>query len=346
MSPTTLTSLISKAFGAAGIQGVSFVFHGGEPLTCGRGLFESILRLQGQYRSANQGVRNTIQTNGLLLNEDWVQFFKDNDIHVGLSLDGPAELHNAQRPTVGGSGSFDRVMRALDLLQRHDVRFGLLVVVTKNTIACGPDRMFEFLMGLSVKSFAFLHERPPSHPLALYDPRTDYVGIEEFTPYIERIFDLWFERGDASIHIREFISIINACMGGKSSICTLAGHCIGKHFAVNVNGDVYHCDRYITDDGYLFGNVVHDDLDVIRENAKIAELRRRNEERLNNYSQCPYLPICAGGCPHDHYIDSRSIVRSMDHCCGQRDLIEHILHRIRTDLEQAKNRLGLPVFSV
>jgi uncharacterized protein len=324
----TLANLIAKSMRAEKVKAVRFIWHGGEPLVRGREFYEKALFIQNQCRRNGLNTRNSLQTNGTLVDAEWARFFHDKQFDVGVSLDGPRELHDRQRPNVNGRGSWEQTMRAVRLFREFEVRFGALVVITDDSLRLGADTFFDFLIGSGIKSFAMLHLRPESRPNALYNPDRDYVATDRFNRFQERLFDLWFANDDPDVHIREFDSIMAMLLGGNASVCTLAGGCIGQHFGINVNGDVYHCDRYVSDQDYLLGNIVRDEWSDIFASDAITTLRERNRQRITSYAQCSYMPICHGGCPHDAYIDRRSTGGANPDCCGQASLIEHIRQRL------------------
>jgi uncharacterized protein len=331
MSFRTLAALTRGALEYPDTLAVNFIWHGGEPLVRGREFYDRALYLQDRCRRKGQVIKNSIQTNGTLVNEKWAEYFKTYGFNVGLSVDGPKELHDAQRPRQGGRGSHAAAMRALKLFQEAGVRVGVLVVVTEQTLRLEPDIVFDFLLENGVQSFAFLRLRPESRPDGRYDPQADYLSQERFNTFQRRMFDRWFALDNPQVTIREFVSIVSMLVGGEASICTLAGHCIGRHLGVNVNGDVYHCDRYMTDADYRLGNVHRDAFAAIFNGEKIQLLQARNADRLRGYAGCPWLSICHGGCPHNTYIEQRSITGYDRACCGEAPLIEHIAKRVKSE---------------
>lgn len=337
----TIAHLTAKSLRVADMRSVRFIWHGGEPLVRGRDFYKKALFLQDQTRRDGQTVINGLQTNGTLVDEEWARFFHDHHFEVGLSLDGPRSLHDQQRPTADRRGSWDKAMRAVQLFREHNVPFGALIVVSDETIRLGADAMFAFLIENGVNCFAMLHLRPESRPDGMYDPGSDYVALDRFNRYQMRMFDLWFAHNDPDIHIREFDSILSMLLGGNASVCTLAGGCIGKHFGVNVNGDIYHCDRYVSDNDYRLGNIVTDDWGAIFSREEIRVLQERNRKRLAGYVDCSYLPICHGGCPHNYYIDRRSIRNFDGRCCGEASLIAHIRQRLSESLDGSRIGVAL-----
>jgi uncharacterized protein len=335
MTLRTLATLTQRALEHPQASAVNFIWHGGEPLVRGRAFYAKALYLQDRCRRPGQGVQNSLQTNGTLVDEDWVRFLKENNFSVGLSIDGPQEVHDAQRFRAGGQGSHDAVMRALRLFQKHDLRFGALVVVTEAALELGPEAMFDFLVSNGLTSFAFLRLRPESLPDGTYEADVDYMSRHRYEGFIRRIFDLWLERDDPDLRIREFDSIVSMLFGGHASICTLAGNCIGRHLGVNVNGDIYHCDRYVSDLDYRLGNVHRQTFSEMFHGDKLATLRTRNEERLSGYGACEWNRICNGGCPHNTYIERRSTGGTDVACCGEAGLISHINARVKEKMQPA-----------
>lgn len=335
MSFQTVAALTKRALAHPQARAVTFIWHGGEPLVRGRKFYEQAMELQQLCARPGQQVKNAIQTNGTLVNEAWARFFASHGWDVGLSLDGPQELHDAQRPRIGGQGSHASAMRAIALFRTYGVRFGVLVVATDATLSIGADRMFDFLTRNGVRSFAFLHLRPKSRPDGRYDPKADYVSLDRFNQFQRRIFDRWYANDDPRLSIREFESIVATLCGGHAATCTLAGDCIGRHFGINVNGDVYHCDRYVTDADYRLGNVMDDSFETMLSSERFHELRRRNHTRVNGYQACRWLRVCHGGCPHNAYIDARSTSPDPT-CCGEAALVEHIYKRVHATLQRAE----------
>ncbi len=150
--------------------------------------------------------------------------------------------------------------------------------------------------------------------------------------FVNQIFDIWYDLDDPNFHIREFMSIIMALLGGKHNSCLLAGNCIGKYFDINFNGDIYHCDEFMNDSDYKIGNVINDSLDSIISNSKLLDLKKKNKEQISEIN-CKWKSICNGGCPKDRYVSNLFSKSTVD-CCGYSDLIEHIAKRISEDLEK------------
>jgi len=276
---------------------------------------------------------NSIQTNGTLLNDDWLDFVIDYNFNIGISLDGPAKLHDKNRVFTNHNGTFDSVMSKISLLEKRRIRFGLLAVISEETIKLGADTFIEFYIKNDLKNIAILIQRP-----ALIAGRTDYVMRDKYAQFVNEIFDLWFELDDPTFHIREFESIMSAIIGGQHSSCVLAGGCIGKYFAIDTAGYVYHCDEFMFDPNYKIGNLKNDSFTDIMSNHHLELLRRGNEKELAKLN-CKWISICNGGCPKDRYV-ARMFHESKDNiCCGFSDLIEHIYSRLSQNDDVAKAKI-------
>ncbi|HEY0744825.1 MAG TPA: radical SAM protein [Chryseosolibacter sp.] len=331
-----LATLIKKAIETSSYQRVDFIWHGGEPLLLGRKFFEKALLLQQKLKRKNQVIRNSLQTNGTLLNEEWCEFFTANNFHIGVSLDGPPELHNRNRKYASGKNSFEDVKRGIELLKRHQVQFGVLMVLNHSALELEVKDLFEFFTSLGAKSFSFLPARPDNivgeNTGEVATP--DYVNPEEFTSFMKRIFNYWYALDNPQIQIREITSITQMLMGGRANVCTLAGQCIGQYFHVEANGDLYHCDKYLGDTSYFLGNIVRQSFSDICTSEKILALVENEKANIARLQACPYFHFCNGGCPHDRYVAEKNYSNYDNTCCGQRDFIEHINSTIVADLTE------------
>jgi uncharacterized protein len=305
---------------------VNFVWHGGEPLLMGMEFYEKAMRLQQTFGYCRQ-VSNAIQTNGTLLDEKWLDFFETHQFSIGLSIDGPAELHNRNRVLANGRGSFDLVNRAVALMRDRNHPFGVLSVVTDETVRFGARRFLEFFIENDFRDLAMLCHRP-----ALSIGKNDHLPRKDHSRFMNEIFDLWYERDDPNFHIRDFESIIKRLLGGQHSSCLLTGECIGRYFGVNAGGDVFHCDEFMFNADYSFGNVVREDFKGILCSDPIRQLSVANSEQITTLA-CEWLPICHGGCPKDRYVASIFSGQKRVLCCGFAELIQHIAARLSQDTE-------------
>jgi uncharacterized protein len=330
-----LATLTAKALRPPEHRRVEFIWHGGEPLLLGKEFYLKALCLQQEFRQDGQVIRNGLQTNGTLLDNAWCEFFKEYGVHIGVSIDGPEVLHNVNRVYASGRGSFADVRCGISLLQDHEIPFGVLMLLNHETLKFDPERIFHFFLDdLGVKTFGFLSVRPDNIPGSGEVTTMDYITPSEYCAFMKRIFDLWYELDDPSIRIRELTSILSALVGGSVSVCTLAGHCLGQYFAVEPNGDVYHCDKFLGDPNYRVGNILESTFRDIRSSEHFRSLVSEEAKRLAVLESCPWFTICHGGCPHDRYIATRYLPGNDGTCCGQRELIEYIDQKVKNDLDR------------
>lgn len=320
MSREVLRQLIKKAFDQ--FDHVNFIWHGGEPLLMGLEFYRDVLSIQNELARGKR-YTNSIQTNGTLLNERWLDFLVQNRFGVGVSLDGPLVLHDANRVFRGGQGSHSNVVNALRLLRERGLRIGVLAVVTENTLKMDPAYFLDFFIENGVRSLGLNWQRPRFN-------RGETSGLERlrYTEFINRLFDVWYASRSDKIEIREFRSIMSALMGGRHGFCILAGGCIGRYFGVSPEGDVYHCDEFMFDERYKLGNILEEDFGQILGSEKIARLKRINQEQIRGMP-CRWKNVCNGGCPKDRFV-----LEHYDHklddltCCGWFEIIEHISEKL------------------
>lgn len=198
MSDAVLSRVISELL-KVGPNRVRFIWHGGEPLLAGLEFYEKVVYFQEKYRGENQQIKNAIQTNGTLLTPEYIQFCKEHDFGVGVSIDGPEWLQNYQRPSASGKGTFQKVMDGINLLTDSRAKFGgILAVVTRNSLPHSKE-LYEFMRG-NFQSFDFLPcfeiAQRTKKPISL---SVDHIG---FANFMIDIFDMWFEDDDPSIKIR------------------------------------------------------------------------------------------------------------------------------------------------
>src|SRR5215469_3816703 len=326
-----LAHLVKKAL-KTGVD-VNFIWHGGEPLLLGKEFYRKAVWLQQRFKLPHQRVTNSLQTNGTLLDEGWLDFFDQAGFSIGLSLDGPAQLHDKHRVLAKGPGSYENVMRAARLMKERNREFGVLAVVTEDTIRLGAKELFRFFVDNGLKKFDLLCQHP-----AINVGRGEYISRNTQSRFLRDIFDLWLAEDDPEVCIREFESILRRLIGGQHTLCVLAGGCIGKYFAIDPDGSVFHCDEFMFDQAYNLGNIRTTDFQALQRTDKIQYLDRENNESIQALD-CPWVSVCNGGCPKDRYLNR--IFGLTAHCCGFADLIEHILLRLEENPNLAGS-LSLP----
>lgn len=268
-----------------GCNRLSIIYHGGEPLLWGLDRFKLAIQFQDELRAKYPylRIRNSIQTNGSLLNHEWIDFFKKNQFNIGLSIDGPDEI-NFHRNSSGNQIVFDNIK----LMRKLDCHFGILSVITDKH-AGWADKYYEFLVDNEIHSVGLCY--------CIYDEDNQItVKNKILTDFLTRFFERYFH-GEYRLSVREFESVIRLCLGGKANACTFSYRSgCGNYFSIKPNGDVMFCDPYTLDKPAL-GNILTEtffDIKVKPELQVIIEGARQSID--NKCKQCDIFDICGGGC--------------------------------------------------
>ncbi len=341
MSDEVLEAYVRKYIESQpGNQPVAFHWQGGEPTLIGLDFYRKAVDLQRRYAHGRR-FTNTIQTNGTLLDDEWGRFLAKGKWMVGLSLDGPKEVHDTYRLDVQGRGSFDAVMRGLDVLKRHRVEFNVLASVTPAS-AARPLEVYEFFKqaGVGFVQFMPIVERLPDHAaeelgleLAVGIRSGEAARTVRMTPwsvepeaygeFLCRIFDEWVRNDVGSFAVMNFEWAMSAHMGRPAGVCQWMP-CCGRSPIIEYNGDVYACDHYMYPE-YRLGNVLADDLQEIMQSPKQVRFGDAKLDALPDYCrQCPVGPICWGECPKRRFCQTRDGQPGLNYlCAGYRRFFEH-----------------------
>ncbi|MBC7350394.1 MAG: anaerobic sulfatase maturase [Candidatus Aminicenantes bacterium] len=296
MSLEILEETIRQAMSQSGPE-INFGWQGGEPTLMGLDFFRQAVYFQQKY-GTQKSVSNGFQTNGLLMNKDWAQFFRHFKFLVGLSLDGPEHIHDRYRRHSSGQGSWSKVVETAKLLLDSDVPTNALVVVNGYSVRF-PEEIYEFLksLGLTYMQFIPCLEPDPQNP---GKPTSFSVPADHYGDFLLRLFELWkadFRDGRPATYIREFESLIFAYAGLTPPDCTLHKEC-GDYVVVEHNGDVYSCDFYVQPEWKL-GNVKEKRLVDMLNSATQRKFGKRKSLLPEECKKCRWLPYCRGGCPKE-----------------------------------------------
>jgi uncharacterized protein len=295
MNEETLSTLTEKAL-STGAQNVSIVWQGGEPTLAGLEFYKKAVQLQALYKYPTQKISNSIQTNGILIDNLWTRFLKNEKWLVGVSLDGNEDQHNSYRVDRGGGGTFHKVRKALRLLQSEKVPYNILVLLN-NVNVKEPKRLYSNLKKEGHRYLQFI-------PCIEYDPdtyeRTNYsITSEEYGKFLIEIFDEWI-KDIPNVFVRDFEDIMINEVTGISPNCVYSGEC-GQYLVVEYNGDVYPCDFYV-DYEWLLGNIHEDPIEELINNKRFKSFLD-NRKLYIHCKSCPWLKYCNGGCQQHVQID-------------------------------------------
>ncbi len=303
MSDAVLETYIRQFIAAQPGPEVLFAWQGGEPLLMGLDFFRRALALQQRYCPPGQRIANTVQTNGVLLTDEWAQFFKANQFLIGLSLDGPRALHDAYRVDKGGQPTFDRVLAGLRLLQKHGVEVNLLTTVHAAN-AAHPLEVYRFLrdeVGARFIQFIPIVERHNATGFQEGDTVTARsVGARQYGEFLSAIFDEWAQCDVGRVFVQLFDVALGMWLGHPAELCIFAETC-GRGLALEHNGDLYACDHFV-EPRYHLGNITEIPLAALVDSTAQQNFGNAKRDTLPRYCrECPVRFACHGECPKNRF---------------------------------------------
>jgi uncharacterized protein len=323
MTDAVLEAYIRQHLEAAPGPDVLFSWHGGEPTLLGIGFYERVVALQRRHRRAGQRLANGIQTNGVLIDDAWCGFLAREGFHVGLSLDGPADLHDACRVTRGGGGSHAQAVRAFERLRAHGVPCEVLCVVHDRNVR-EPIRVYRFLKKLGAREVAFL-------PLVQTDAGAPAgvtpasVPADAYGTFLCEVFDEWAERDRDRVTVQIFDEATRPARGLPHSLCTYRDTC-GDVPVVERDGSFYCCDHFVNA-GHRLGNILELPLAALLDHpAQLAFGEAKRSTLPRQCRECPVLLMCNGGCPKDRIARTADGEPGLNYlCAGLKRFFTHIL---------------------
>ncbi len=299
MPPGILETYIRQHLEAHPGPVVHFSWHGGEPTLSGTGFFLRVVALQQRHRPPGVRITNGIQTNGTLLDGDWCRFLAEAGFGVGLSLDGPADLHDPYRVDRSGDPTHGRVLQAYECLRHHGVPVDILCVVHAHNVG-QPRRVYDFFKGIGAGCLTFLPlVARRAGPGSGVDPRS--VAPEAWGDFLCRIFDPWARQDIGRVEVQIFDEVAAAACGREHALCIFRETC-GEIPVVEHNGDVYACDHFV-DTAHRLGNIGAAHLAGMIESPAQRAFGRLKRDALPRYClACEVLAMCNGGCPKDRIL--------------------------------------------
>ncbi len=300
---------------------IVFGWQGGEPTLMGLDFFRRAVAAQERHRTPHTNILNTLQTNGMSLTDEWCEFFAEHGFLIGISIDGPAELHDAYRVDKGGRPTFDRVMRGVELLRRHGVEFNVLTCV---------------------------HAANGDHPLEVYRFLRDEVGTAfiQFIPVVERnadgrvpersvmgavygdflrvVFDEWLYNDVGRVFVQIFDVALAAWVGQRPGLCVFDETC-GNALALEHNGDLYSCDHFV-EPGHKLGSICEMELPgLVSGEAQRAFGHAKKAELPEYCRRCEVRFVCNGGCPKNRVTSTPDGESRLNWLCeGYRAFFNHV----------------------
>ena len=321
MPDDILEAYIAQHIDASPETVIRFSWHGGEPTVLGLDYFRRIVELQRKHKSPNQRIVNGIQTNGTLLDEEWCLFLAKMSFAVGLSLDGPPEMHDQHRVTKDGKPTHEQTMRGYKLLQEHEVYTEVLCVVNAHNVRF-PLQVYRFFKQINAQYITFL---------PMVEPQQDAKGgvchisvpAEAWGTFLCTVFDEWRDRDIGKVKVQIFEEATRTAFNQEHSLCIFRPTC-GDIPVIEHNGDFYSCDHYV-DVQHRLGNIEDTPLVELLESPAQREFGRAKLETLPRYClECEVRAMCNGGCPKNRFINTQDGEPGLNYLCeGYRRFFNH-----------------------
>jgi uncharacterized protein len=331
MSDTMLEEYIRQTIESHQAEVVNLAWQGGEPTLMGLDFYRRALALAEKYRRPGMSFLHTLQTNGTLLDDEWAVFFKENNFLIGISLDGPRQLHDVYRVDKGGRPTFDRVMRGVRLLQKHGVEFNVLTTVNRVN-ADYPLEVYRFLRdetGTTWMQFIPVVERINANGLTLYQEGTAVsersVLPDQFGRFLCTIFDEWVRQDVGRVFVQTFEATLRNWLGMPTSGMCVFNETCGTGPALEHNGDLYACDHFV-EPKFLLGNIESTHiLELIASPQQVKFGQDKRDELPRLCRECEVRFACHGECPKNRFLVTPDGQPGLNYLCtGFKQFFLHI----------------------
>lgn len=273
-----------------GLPGVDFIWHGGEPMVAGIDFYRVALEEQRPF-SGRMNISNTMQTNGTLIDEEWIRFFVDTQFRVSMSLDGTRDLNDRTRVDRGGGGSFDRIMRGIGLVREAGLALGVAIVLSRSNRE-HVDEIFDFLVQQKLP-FNVIPLTRSGDALSNFED-LGLLPDEYADPWI-RLYDRWFDASrDAYVYGSDFGFKTKAILSGRPADCIGSKNCSEHNVSTDPEGYVYPCATMSSDPDWVYGNLTSSTMREILASAPAMEARTRKQDP--HCDTCKWQHVCHGGC--------------------------------------------------
>lgn len=316
MSLDTLEHFIKLYIETNDFPEVHFVWQGGEPMLAGLDFYKSVVEIQNKY-SKGKIIHNSLQSNGVLLDDEWCKFLKENNFLVGISLDGPEEVTNLHRKFANNENAFNSIIKGVKLLQKYKIEYSVLACVTSSS-ADKPLEVYNFFKDNNIKRFQFtpVVERIANDSetsIGLNHASPDGIGKEnvnygvtewsvkkgQYSKFLKTIFDEWSENDVGEIFVQNFDWALASWLGLRSNVCIFSENC-GNSLIIEYNGDIYSCDHYMYPKHKL-GNINSVDLDTMINSKKQLDFGCKKSEVPTKCLTCNAYFACKGECPRHRF---------------------------------------------
>lgn len=347
MKPEVLETYVRDYIAAQPGPVASFAWQGGEPTLAGVEFYRHAVALQQKYADGRT-IENAFQTNGVLLDDEWGTFLAENRFLVGLSIDGPARLHDAYRVDRGGQPTYERVMRGLEVLKKYRIPFNTLTTVhRKNSLHALEVYRFLREIGSEYLQFIPIVERhasprgpsdlelappPDDRNVPVFDSQVTEWSVRpgEFGRFLCMIFDEWVQRDVGQVFVQQFDAALANWVGAPAGVCVFSERC-GQTLAIEHNGDIYSCDHYVYA-RYKLGNLMNQSLGAMVDSPAQKEFGEAKTATLPRYCrECPVRFACHGECPKHRFLHAPDGEPGLNYLCsGYKMFFTHIAPAMNT----------------
>lgn len=340
MNDEILENYVKQYIEAQQVNEVTFAWQGGEPTLMGVDFFRRAVAYQKKYRRTGMTIQNSFQTNATLLDDEWGAFFKQNNFLIGVSIDGPPEIHDKYRYDKRGRSSSEQVLRGLRVLQKHKVDYNVLCVVNRHN-AEYPKQVYAYFKQLGV---AFMQFIPAVEHFGGKNVSPRSVTARQYGKFLCQIFDEWVVNDIGEIFVQIFDVALEAWMGYTPSLCVFNETC-GDALALEHNGDLYSCDHFVTPD-YHVGNITETSITELVDSDFQRKFGTDKRDTLPEYCRtCEVKFVCNGGCPKNRFIKTPTGEDGLNYlCAGYKQFFKHIDEPMK--MMAAALQRGMPANSI
>ncbi|WP_245542709.1 anaerobic sulfatase maturase [Psychromonas ossibalaenae] len=321
MDDQTLELYIQNFISAQEQDEILFAWQGGEPTLAGLDFYKKAVELQSKYANGKK-IKNTFQTNAILIDSNWAEFFKLHNFLVGVSIDGPDFVHDHYRVTRSNKGTHNKVLQAINLLKDQKVEFNIITVITKHSLKYAQEIYHYITKNIGAQHIQFIpiveHRSTLNEQLIYPSPDSDSlltdwsISGEQYGLFMQDIFRLWVTKDVGRVFVQLFENALTAWYGYTPSLCTMRPTC-GDALVLEQNGDIYSCDHYVYPE-YKIGNIKQQNLNKII-NQKKQKQFSSDKSKLNRLChECEFKFTCHGGCPKHRTLDI-GLTHKHNHLC-------------------------------
>ncbi len=325
MSRELMEILVRKALSESD-EACSFAFQGGEPTLAGLDFYRDFVEMVRKFNIRNIPVSFSLQTNGMLMDAQWCEFFTQNGFLIGLSLDGSKDTHDRNRVDASGKGTYARVMHAAELMDKHKTQYNILCVVTNET-ARRASHVYNFFRE---KGFGFIQFIPCIDDFGVeHGSRAFSLTPERYAYFLKTFFDLWYRDFMAGkyISVRHFDNWIQMLRGRPPESCSMSGRCV-SYGVIEADGSVYPCDFYVLDEWKL-GNVTTDSFTQMLSGTRSREFVDASVVIPDKCGSCRFLRICRNGCRRDRELPGGEGLSVNHYCSAYYEFFGYALERMK-----------------